>query len=263
MLYKRSFNTSRVRWGTERAVRTVVPVLLRVTHFPKRVLCMRNKLTWSARLQFSSLFPDFSRLQYNVFFLLGTSSLQMVKWTGWERKQSQCIYREHTWPLLSKVNMSDAYSLWKGVVIFLSLIKLKWSRFFPVGCLLQATVRFSRFLFLFCSSSSTQNDKFDWRWNPLDSWNYYYFQTLCDSAILARTQGAFCDSAILARRGNKQKVRHFRGHFDIVHWIEHHLFRFTHRTNDRILCSLSLSDESNQRVQQPNLGVHPAHVPNT
>ena len=174
-----------------------MPVLLRVTHFPKSVLCKRNKLTWWARLQFSSLFPDFSRLQYNVHVLQGTSSLQMVKWTGWERKQSQCIYREHTWPLLSKVNMPDAYSLWKGVVIFLSLIKLKWSRFFPVGYLLQATVRFARFLFLFCSSSSTQNDKFDWRWNPLDSWNYYYFQTLCDSAILARTQGAFCDSAIL------------------------------------------------------------------
>ena len=45
-------------------------------------------------------------------------------------------------------------------------------------------------------------------------------------------KGTFRHSAILARRGNKQKVKHFRRHFDNVYWIDYHPFRVTHRANE-------------------------------
>ena len=53
---------------------------------------------------------------------------------------------------------------------------------------------------------------------------------------------------ILARRGNKQKVRHLRRHFDIVYWIEHHLFHVTYRANEFTVHSAC---QTNQQVQQP------------
>ena len=70
-------------------------------------------------------------------------------------------------------------------------------------------------------------------------------------------QGTFRHSAILARRGNKQKV-HFRRHFDIAYWTEHYPFRnqcVTHRANKFTVHSAC---QTNQRVQQQNLRVHPA-----
>ena len=118
-----------------------------------------------------------------------------------------------------------------------------------MGYLWEDTVRFTRVSF----SSSTQNDKFDWQWNRRDSWNYFYFQTFYDSGKDCNFQ-AFCDSAILARRGNKQKVRHFRRFFDIVYGTEHHPFSVTYRTNEFTVRSAC---QTNQRVQQPNLRVHP------
>ena len=106
--------------------------------------------------------------------------------------------------------------------------------------------------------------KFDWQ---LKLFLFPNILRSRDSAILSRTvicKHNSCDSgnehsAILARRGNKQKVRHFRRHFDIVYWIEHHPFRATHRANKFTVHSAC---QTNQQVQQPNLRVQPAYVPN-
>ena len=100
-------------------------------------------------------------------------------------------------------------------------------------------------------SSSTQNNKFDWKWNPRESWNYFYFQTLCDSGKCCNFQ-VFCDpgkehSAILPFcQGEEINRRHFD-------WIEHHPFRVI-----RIEPTSSLvhsACQMNQRVQQPNLRI--------
>ena len=95
-------------------------------------------------------------------------------------------------------------------------------------------------------SSSTQNNKFDWKWNPRESWNYFYFQTLCDSGKCCNFQ-VFCDpgkehSAILPRRGNKQKA--FR-----LNWTSSVPCN-THRTNE-FTCSLSLPNEPTSSTTEP------------
>ena len=105
--------------------------------------------------------------------------------------------------------------------------------------------------------------------NLIDSWSYILRSR--DSAILASTlisKHNSCDSgrehsAIppFHHSGKESKyteVRHFRRHFDIVYWIEHHPFRVTHRVNEFTVPSAS---QVNQRVQQPNLRVYPAYVP--
>ena len=66
----------------------------------------------------------------------------------------------------------------------------------------------------------------------------------------------FCDS--VARRENKQKVRYLRRNFDIMYWNENNLFRVTHRTKE---FRVYLACQTKQRVQQQNLRVHPAYVP--
>ena len=70
-------------------------------------------------------------------------------------------------------------------------------------------------------SSSTQNNKFDWKWNPRESWNYFIPK---HCVILARSVISK-HSAILARNRNIPKEIHFRRHFDIVCWIELSIIR--------------------------------------
>ena len=87
----------------------------------------------------------------------------------------------------------------------------------------------------------------------------------CDSGMGCNFP-AFCDcgkehSAILATRGKQKKVRNVRC-FDFVHWIELrklHPFHVTHWTNEFAVHSAC---ETNQRVQQRNLRVHPTYVSN-
>ena len=133
-----------------------------------------------------------------------------------------------------------------------------------VGCLWQTTVSFRQDFFFFVHPK--------WQiWLTAEtifiSEHFAILRVsigLLFSSIVRFWQGKFCDSgkensAILAKRRNKQKVRHFRRYFDIVYRIEHHPFRVTHRTNEFTVHSAC---QTNQRVQQPNLRVHPAYVPN-
>ena len=104
--------------------------------------------------------------------------------------------------------------------------------------------------------------------NLIDSWNYFYFQTICDQSRKDCNFHNFCDSG----KDHFANLRFWQGEeiylnrrLEILEGIS------TLCIELNIICSVLRTGieftvqwacQMNQRVQAPNLRVHPANVPN-